>query len=124
MVDVGEKEIVASCFLKNTGDMACEEVVHLYIGYEGGRIDRPVRQLRGFTRAALDPGEKTIQIRCPIEKLKYYDPASDDWKLEPVPMIAYICAGTRANIDAFAVPTGADAISLKGFDDAAPDKRE
>lgn len=45
-------------------------VVQLYIGYGNSKMDRPVKQLCGFEREVMKPGEsKEIAIRCPLEKL-------------------------------------------------------
>ncbi|MDD2994205.1 MAG: glycoside hydrolase family 3 C-terminal domain-containing protein [Pygmaiobacter sp.] len=81
--------------VKNTGSVAGDEVVQFYAGYENSAIDRPVKQLRGFARVSLAPGEeKTVTITTPLEKLKYYDPTHREWKLE---QMAYTCyVGTSA----------------------------
>ena len=51
-----------ACSVANTGDRAGDEVVQLYVRDVVGSITRPVRQLAGFHRVSLDPGE-----RCRIE---------------------------------------------------------
>jgi beta-glucosidase len=60
--------------VKNTGKAAGEEVVQLYIRDEYASLPRPVRELKGFTRVSLDPGEtKTITFHLPVNQLAYYD---------------------------------------------------
>lgn len=90
-VSVSDTDISVSCRVKNTGKLSGDEVIQLYIGFEKSSIDRPKKLLRGFSRVSLSPGmEKKVTISCPIEKLKYYDPAHAQWKLEDIPYTAYI----------------------------------
>ncbi len=49
--------VVIGCGVKNTGDRAGDEVVQLYVRDVVGSVTRPVRQLAGFHRVSLDPGE-------------------------------------------------------------------
>ena len=82
--------LVATVCVKNTGDRAGDEVVQLYAGYENSRIDRPLRQLCGFARVSLEPGEeKAVEIAVPLEKLKWYDPVHREWKLEAMEYTFY-----------------------------------
>ena len=43
--------------VSNTGKMAAEEVVQLYVRLQGTSVEEPVRKLKGFQRVALAPGE-------------------------------------------------------------------
>jgi len=63
----------------------------MYVGFSHSRIDRPVKVLRGFTRVELKAGEeKDVEIACPIEKLKWYNPAVSGWELEHMEYEVYI----------------------------------
>ena len=85
--------------VKNTGSRAGDEVVQFYAGYEHSAVDRPVKQLRGFARVSLAPGEeKTVTIVTPLEKLKYYDPVHRAWTLEHMPYTVYV-GSSAANRD-------------------------
>jgi beta-glucosidase len=67
----------------NTGEVAGEEVVQLYIGFEGSRIERPIKLLRGFERVALRPGEtRTVRFAVPASDLAWYDPERKAWQVE------------------------------------------
>jgi beta-glucosidase len=56
----------------NTGAMAGDEVVQLYVRDEEATVARPVRELRGFRRVHLDPGEcRTIAFRLSTEQFSY-----------------------------------------------------
>ncbi len=58
----------------NTGKRAGEEVVQLYIRDEVSSVTRPVRELRGFERIPLKPGEtRTVSFRLGSEALQFYN---------------------------------------------------
>ena len=85
----GDK-LVTRVTVKNTGSRAGDEVVQLYVGCEKSSVDRPLRQLKGFARVSLNPGEtKPVEIRVPLEKLKWYDPTHREWKLESTEYTVY-----------------------------------
>ncbi len=83
-------QLVARLSVKNTGGREGDEVVQLYVGCEKSAVDRPLRQLKGFARISLQPGEtKPVEIRVPLEKLKWYDPVHRQWKLEKTEYTVY-----------------------------------
>jgi len=68
----------------NTGKVAGDAVAQVYIHQRYGSASRPVRQLKGFTRLALQPGEtKTLTFPLGKEELKYWNPQTKDWIIEP-----------------------------------------
>lgn len=88
---VDNDQIVATCDVENTGQVTGDEVVQLYVGFSKSKVDRPVKVLRGFERITLNPGEKqTVEITCPIEKLKWYNPETNQWELEEMEYEVYI----------------------------------
>lgn len=90
--------VTGSCTVTNTGSRAGTEVVQLYVGFKNSQVDRPVKILRGFARVALQPGEsKQVSISCPVEKLKWYNPATAAWQLEHMEHEMYI--GTSSSND-------------------------
>jgi beta-glucosidase len=59
----------------NTGKRAGDEVVQLYIRAEVSRATRPVKELKGFCRITLAPGERrTVTFELGSEQLAYYGP--------------------------------------------------
>ena len=77
--------------VKNTGDRDGDEVVQLYVGFQNSAVDRPVKQLRGFSRVSLKAGEeKTVEIVTPVEKLKWYNPVYREWQLEHMDYPIYV----------------------------------
>ncbi|MCD6569910.1 MAG: glycoside hydrolase family 3 C-terminal domain-containing protein [Deltaproteobacteria bacterium] len=80
----------------NTGDMAGEEIVQLYIGYKGSEVDRPVKDLKGFGKVSLKPGEtKTLSLEIKAEDLAYYNIGEGRWEVETIEYIVYIGASSR-----------------------------
>lgn len=58
--------------VKNTGKASGEEVVQLYIRDEFASIPRPMKELKGFARINLDPGEsKTVTFHLPVDQLAF-----------------------------------------------------
>lgn len=75
--------ITASVTLTNSGRRAGEEVVQLYIRDRVGSITRPVKELKGFCKVTLQPGEsRTVAFTITPELLKFYN-AGLQWTVEP-----------------------------------------
>ncbi|QHE53697.1 glycoside hydrolase family 3 N-terminal domain-containing protein [Pontibacillus sp. HMF3514] len=65
--------LIASVQVTNTGEVAGEEVVQLYIRDLVGEVVRPVRELKGFEKIHLEPGKsKTVEFTITEEQLRYY----------------------------------------------------
>jgi beta-glucosidase len=91
----GDEILTVSVTLTNTGKLAGEEVVQLYIQDPAASISRPVKELKNFKKVFLQPGEKKdINIEITTNDLKFYN--SDlkyDW--EPGDFIIYIGSNSR-----------------------------
>jgi beta-glucosidase len=75
--------ITATVTLTNNGNYTGEEVVQLYIRDRVGSITRPVKELKGFRKVALQPGEsRQISFAITPEQLKFYN-ADLQWTAEP-----------------------------------------
>ncbi len=69
--------------VKNTGKRAGSEVVQLYIHDVKSSVDRPKKELKGFRKVYLQPGEnKDVTITINKEALSFYDESSSSWKAE------------------------------------------
>jgi beta-glucosidase len=69
--------------VQNTGGVAGDEVVQLYIHQQSGSASRPVRQLKGFEKVTLAPGEKkTLQFKLGKDELTYWSPSEKKWVLD------------------------------------------
>jgi beta-glucosidase len=65
-------EVTASATVRNTGDVAGEEIVQLYLSDEHAQVTRPVRQLVGYARVALAPGEAArVAFRLHAERTAF-----------------------------------------------------
>ncbi|HEX3020958.1 MAG TPA: glycoside hydrolase family 3 C-terminal domain-containing protein, partial [Lachnospiraceae bacterium] len=75
--------ISLSLDVQNTGKMAGDEVVQIYVRQEGSRATRPNKQLKAFRRVHLDKAQKkTVTFEIPTEDLKYFDVISNSMVLE------------------------------------------
>ena len=80
-----------SAEVTNTGDMAGAEVVQLYIGDEESSLPRPVKELKGFRKVFLAPGEhQTVTFDITPDLLQYYDDTKAAWVAEPGAFTAYV----------------------------------
>ena len=75
--------LAVSVDITNTGDVFGKEAVQLYVsdrGDQSGRPQRPVRELKGFEKVALDPGEtKTVTFTLDKRAFAYYEERVSDW---------------------------------------------
>lgn len=70
--------------IKNTGKVAGKEVVQLYVNDETSSLPRPTKELKGFEKISLEPGEeKTVHFTVTKEDLSYYDGTKKEWIAEP-----------------------------------------
>lgn len=70
----GNQTLTASVTVTNTGKYTGKEVVQLYIRDVIGSVTRPVKELKGFQKVELKPGEtKTITFKVTPEDLKFYN---------------------------------------------------
>jgi len=80
----------------NTGSVAGDEVAQLYVGYVGSAVDRPVLDLRGFSRVSLAPAEtRTVEIEVPVEDLAYYDVGASAWTVEHITYGLHVGGSSR-----------------------------
>ncbi|CAN5902036.1 glycoside hydrolase family 3 protein [soil metagenome] len=75
--------VTVSVRVRNTGARAGDEVVQLYTRHIGSAVTRPNRELRGFKRISLKPGERrSVRFALPASALAYWDESTHAWKLE------------------------------------------
>ena len=76
--------LTASIEVTNTGNRLGDEVVQLYIRDRECSVVRPEKQLVGFERITLEPGEsRTVSFNVPAEELAFWDAGSGGWIVEP-----------------------------------------
>jgi beta-glucosidase len=76
-------QVTVSVNVRNTGKRDGQEVVQLYVAHVGSRVERPIKELKGFERVALKAGEtKTVQIPLRAKDLAYWDTQKKTWVVE------------------------------------------
>lgn len=69
--------------IRNTGKTAGTEIAQLYVGRKSDTVFRPVRELKGFARVTLEPGEsKTVYIGFDDKTFRFYDTRTNTWEIE------------------------------------------
>ncbi len=78
MDDAGKVQV--SVDVTNTGAVAGKEVIQLYISDKTGTTGRPAKELKGFAKVALEPGEtKTVALEITARDLSWYNEELHDW---------------------------------------------
>ncbi|HYP16164.1 MAG TPA: glycoside hydrolase family 3 C-terminal domain-containing protein, partial [Opitutus sp.] len=81
------RPLALSVDVTNTGSRLGDEVVQLYVRYPHSQVSRPAKQLRGFQRVRLAPGEtKTVTRSLRALDLAYWSPERHAWVIEPGPV--------------------------------------
>ena len=95
-------KLTVSVDVRNTGSVAGAEVLQLYISDSKSSQPRPVKELKGFKKVSLAPGE-TQQVDFTIDRsaLSFYDETTGDWTAEPGEFVVTVnnsSAPTKNNI--------------------------
>lgn len=81
--------------ITNTGMRDGAEVVQLYIGDNESSLPRPVKELKGFDKVRLTPGEtREVSFSIDKEALSFYDPVQHQWIAEPGKFQVFIGAAS------------------------------
>ncbi len=93
--------VAASVEVTNTGAVAGDEVVQLYIHQRWGSDSRPVRELKGFERVTLQPGEtKTVTFRLGPDELGYWSTHAGRWLQDAAAFDIWVGADSLATLHA------------------------
>lgn len=77
-------EVEVSFKVKNTGKVAGAEVCQLYVSDVDSSVERPLKELKEFTKVWLEPGEaKEVKLTLTPRAFRYYDTSAGDWRIEP-----------------------------------------
>ena len=90
--EIGQDDTVTFTVpVTNTGDRAGAEVVQLYISDPKCSVTRPAKELKGFAKVYLEPGEtRDVKITIDREALSYFDADRHEWIAEPGDFIASV----------------------------------
>ncbi len=79
----GDLRLTVTCRVTNSGQRAGAEVVQLYVGDVEASVARPVRELKGFRRVHLEPGESaTVELDLVARDLSFWSEVLHAWVLE------------------------------------------
>ena len=96
-------EITLSVDVTNTGSRKGAEVVQLYITDKKCSVDRPAKELKGFEKVSLNPGETaTVKFTIKSDALSFFDADAHKWVAEPGVFTARIAAAAddvRTSVD-------------------------
>ncbi len=75
--------LTVSVDVTNTGEMAGQEVVQLYVHDQDASLTRPVKELKGFAKVSLEPGETvTVRFDLDFRTFAFYHPGHGQWITE------------------------------------------
>lgn len=81
--------------VKNTGKYASAEVAQVYVGDDECYLIRPAKELKGFDKVYLKPGEtKTLSVRLDDEAFRFYDPIERKFIVEPGSFTVHVGASS------------------------------
>jgi beta-glucosidase len=76
--------VTVTATVTNSGKVPGAEVVQLYIGDSSATVMRPPKELKGFQKVTLQPGEsKAVQFDLDSRAFSYWDEKAGDWKIDP-----------------------------------------
>lgn len=79
-----DEPITFTLTVKNTGDREGAEIVQLYISDKKSSLPRPVKELKGFQKVYLQPGEiKQVSFTIGTDALSFFDDGKHEWVAEP-----------------------------------------
>jgi beta-glucosidase len=80
----GGKPVMVSFDITNTGKREGAEVAQVYVSDKHSKIDRPVKELKGFAKVSLKPGEtRKVTVSLNRRAFSYYDVNGKRWRAEP-----------------------------------------
>jgi beta-glucosidase len=80
-------EVTVSVDVSNTGKVAGDTVVQLYVAYPESKVERPMKELEGFKRVHLAAGEtQTVQISLKASQLAYWNVDIKGFEVETAPV--------------------------------------
>jgi beta-glucosidase len=95
----GDPHVVVSFDVTNTGRRPGADVAQVYVGDSHAPVPRPVKELKGFSRTELNPGEtKHVQVEMDRRAFSYYDVKSHSWTIAPGDFDIYV-ARSSAEIE-------------------------
>jgi beta-glucosidase len=80
----GNEPVTVTFDIRNSGKREGAEVAQVYVSDKHSKVVRPVKELKGFAKVNLKPGEsKTVTVLLDRRAFSYYDVGSKQWKADP-----------------------------------------
>jgi beta-glucosidase len=80
----GTEPIKASFTVTNSGKRAGAEIAELYVGQQNPKISRPIKELKGFAKVYLQPGQsKTVTLELSQRSFAYFNTTTEEWDAVP-----------------------------------------
>jgi beta-glucosidase len=93
-------QMTVTVTVRNTGKRDGQEVVQLYAAHVGSKVERPIKELKGFQRIALKAGEsKIVLFTLKAKDLAYWDEQKKQWVVEDE-KVNLIVGGSSADVKA------------------------
>ena len=87
--------IGVSVDVRNSGAVAGDEVVQLYVSHPASKVPRAIKELRGYRRVTLNPGEtRTVRFSVPVSSLAYWNEQTHGWVVESAPVTVQVGASS------------------------------
>lgn len=94
-----DQAVTVAFDLTNTGSRSGAEVAEVYVGDRHATVPRPVKELKGFSKVMLNPGEsRHVQVNLDRRAFSYYDVNSHQWTVAPGDFDIYV-ARSAAEIE-------------------------
>jgi beta-glucosidase len=88
---ISGSEVAVSFDVTNTGSVAGAEVAQLYVSDPSAKVTRPERELKGFEKVRLAPGEtKHVTLDLDARAFSYWDEAAHKWTIDPGKFIIHV----------------------------------
>jgi beta-glucosidase len=93
--------LTVTAVVTNTGTVTGDEVLQLYIHQKAGSDSRPMRELKGFERVTLQPGEKkTVTFRLGPDELRYWSTSAKAWVQDTEAFDVWVGSDSTATLGA------------------------
>jgi beta-glucosidase len=120
-----QEELIVSLAVKNSGVLAGKEIVQLYVRDVESTVFRPEKELKGFAKVHLNPGEETwVSFTLGRRAFAYYSTALNDWHVESGEFEILVGASAQdirlcgtVNVDSSQVPPSIDTEKLADYED-------
>lgn len=91
-----DKNVIATLLVKNTGTVTGAEVVQIYVSQNTPSVFKPVKELKGFAKVFLQPGEeKEVKITLSPRAFAYYNTNQKSWVVEKGEYVISAAASSR-----------------------------